>query len=197
MTATPAEIIEYLREHPSATVVEISVALGMTRANIRYHLGRLMKEGQVTMADGSAPGGRGRPAALFRLSRAAQKRNLEGLAGALLAELFEALPDENQLPALRRIAGRIAPPLPPAGNLTRRVTQAVQHLNALAYHARWEAHRDGPRIFLASCPYAGLSAEHSALLCSLDACILENVLGLPVERKSPAGSFPCIYTIRV
>jgi len=198
MAGTPDQIIDYLRTHPTATALEISASLGMTRANIRHHLDRLLDAEVIEPAGQQVQSGRGRPTRLFRLTPAAQKDNLEGLAGALLAEFLNGLPPGEQQPALERLALRIAaPPDPMARNLTRRVSEAVQQLNDMAYQARWEAHRDGPRIYLTQRPYAGLFTHYSGLLSRLDACVIQLLVGLPVEQKTPAQVLPSIYAILV
>ncbi len=196
MTATPQMILDYLTTHATASALELSRALGMTPANIRHHTERLLEQGAIERAPSPREPHRGRPTHAFRLGPARRNQNLDRLVDALLLELVEDLPNELQEAALRQVARRLAPVEEPLSqNLTRRLSEAIHRLNELAYHARWEAHAEGPWIFLHHCPYAAVIKEHAGALCRMDACIIEELTGQRVRRKSGDGELPCVYQV--
>jgi len=77
----------------------------------------------------------------------------------------------------------------------------VQILNLKRYQARWDAHAQAPRILLHNCPYAAVLENHPEL-CRMDAYMIAQLLGLPVEqlaRMDIFGSHPpaCVFAVRV
>jgi predicted ArsR family transcriptional regulator len=193
MTTTSTEILDYLRDHPRASSGEISRALECTPANVRYHLTHLIERGEVEVTGREVRRGKGRPVLHYGLSLAAQEQNLAGLATVLLDEI-NLIDDGNAVleRAARRLAG--SPPAP-AQRLTTRLVGAVRRLNQLAYHARWEAHAGGPRIFLAHCPYAALQPQHAASLCRFDAALVSALTGCPVQPLTSPGAHPCAFAV--
>lgn len=202
MNLTQHKIYKYLQNHPTATTAELSDYLGMTAANIRHHLARMAHEGIVEAAQ-QAPAGRGRPTYHYHLTDQVQLNNLSVLANALLLELFEMVPAAERPAVLQHLAGRLlnllsdGSPLPaPDLHLTRRLTMAVQILNACHYECRWEAHANGPRLMLSHCPYAALLSQHPEL-CQVDAILLEKLLGAPMKQTARKGAnVPlCIFQV--
>ena len=192
-TSTRQRILEYLHSQRQCTIAQISAALHMTRANMRYHLEHLVADGAVELLPRNVTArGRGRPVQVYRLASAARPHNLAQLAGALLSLASE----EQLLQAARLLAGEEA--MPHAA--TQRLNRAVQILNLKRYQARWEAHAQGPRIILRNCPYATLLPDHPEL-CRLDAAQLELLVGGPVEQQAcidliDAHPPACIFVLR-
>ncbi len=194
MTTTVEQIHAYLRHHPGATSGEISRALECTPANVRYHLTRLIERGEAVVTGQDARGEKGRPVLRYGLSLAAQEQNLAGLASVLLDEITLGFSGEDGDALLQRSARRLAGALPtPSQRLTTRLVSAVRRLNQLSYHARWEAHASGPRIFLAHCPYAALLPRHAASLCRFDAALVAALAGCPVKTLTSPGVHPCAF----
>jgi predicted ArsR family transcriptional regulator len=190
---TSTEILDYLRAHPGATSGEIGRALECTAANVRYHLNHLIEHGEVEVTSKEERREKGRPVLHYGLSLAAQEQNLVGLASVLLDEIV-LIDDGNAWieRAARRMAG---PPPAPSQRLTTRLVSAVHRLNQLAYHARWEAHAGGPRIFLAHCPYAALHPQHAASLCRFDVELVSALTGCPVHPLTSPGAHPCAFAV--
>lgn len=192
-TTTRQRIIEYLQNQRQCTVPEISAALHMTRADMRYHLEHLAAEGVVEVLPRKVVAqGRGRPVQVYRMASTARPHNLVQLADALLS-----LASEEQLQqAARLLAGEEA--MPRAA--TQRLNHAVQRLNLKRYQARWEAHAQGPRIILRNCPYAALLPEHPEL-CRMDAAQLEYLVGSPMEQQARIDQMDahppaCVFVLR-
>jgi predicted ArsR family transcriptional regulator len=101
--------------------------------------------------------------------------------------MFEVLlrdaPEVVREAGLRSVALRLGGNFLPGQDipLPRRLSLAVDRLNELHYQARWEAGIDGARIILAHCPYAAIIAAYPEL-CTMDAYLLEQRSGLPVEQ---------------
>lgn len=201
-TGTRERILEYLEENRTATVVALSRAWGLTRADIRYHLNRLIEEGLVERAESAGQSARGRPSILYKRSAMSARDNFARLSCALLEVLLDSLAEDATDEALRRLAGKLA------GNVntssarvtSARFNQAVEVLNAQAYRARWEASPAGPRFLLRACPYAAL-VEQRPELCRIDMFLLEALTGLPLKQatrmRSAPGSPPaCVFLPR-
>lgn len=194
---TREQILDYLRANGPSSARDIARSLDVTIADIRYHLGLLIKENKVLQIPPS-PGphhGRGRPRSLFALA-------LEGSDGMywLCEVLLSYISQETAvLEKISRLA--IASKYnPPSTNMTARLNHSVHFLNQHGYAARWEASHDGPRILLSRCPFWPLPLHHP-ILCSLDCLILEGLSGLPLTQHQrinmEAGSpLSCVFGIR-
>jgi len=179
---TRLRILDTLRKQQTATVHDLSLALGMTGANIRHHLAVLESNDLIELI-GQRREGRGRPVNVYGLSRRVLGDGLDGLAGAMLEVFLQDGPEPLRAAGLRSMAlqlGGTALPGPQTA-LPRRLSQAVDRLNELHYRARWEAGSEGARIILGHCPYAAIIAAHPEL-CRMDAYLLEQRSGAPVEQ---------------
>lgn len=200
MPNTRKRIQLHLEEVHHSTVKEISRLFDLTPANIRYHLGMMLEDGQVVASKKSGRAGRGRPQYEYRLAPKTQQNSLSDLAvaslnviaaqdsarkrDAMLNELAEAMADKN--------GG--APNWSPG-----RLRIAISHLNDLNYHAHWEARAAGPQVKFRQCPYAQIIDDHP-LLCRMDASLLETMLGTKVEQKAKinreeGGAKECVFSV--
>jgi predicted ArsR family transcriptional regulator len=181
MKPTRQRLLDYLASHPPATAAVLARALQVTPADVRHHLAILRREGWVIAAGNPPPGGRGRPALRYTLASQPGSSGLADLVAALLAEVLEDLALPVQEAALRRLAARLAGPPVPAAGLSQRLVFAVQRLDQLGYHARWEARAAGPRLILEGRPFASLETTHPEL-ARLEAYLIETLLGVPMSR---------------
>lgn len=199
MKSTRQRLIEYLQTKRIASASEMAHAVHKTPANIRHHLGVLLREGVVEFARERQAHRRGRPEQLYQLSHLAFLHNMDGLARTLLEEIA-ALPQQERQTWIQMIAGRMAgETIQAASNPTRRLYQAVKKLNEMNYLARWEAHKDAPRIILTHCPYAAILPEHPEL-CLMDTQLLESMLSVPIVQKTrlelnDQGIPQCIFSV--
>jgi len=79
----------------------------------------------------------------------------------------------------------------------KRLNLAVEKLNQMNYHARWEAGPEGPRIIFGHCPYAAIIEKHPEL-CRMDAAILKDLMGQSAEQLSKIGqdkSLSCVFVM--
>jgi predicted ArsR family transcriptional regulator len=181
---TRLRILDYLRKQQSASVHELSISMAMTGANVRHHLAVLESNDLIELISQRREG-RGRPENVYGLSRRVLGDGLDGLAAAMIDVLIRAAPPAVREAGLASLANHLGGKEPPGitGTLPRRLTQAVDLLNELHYQARWEAGIDGARIILGHCPYATIIANFPEL-CRMDAFLLEQRTGSPVEQLS-------------
>lgn len=177
MQTTRQRIIQYLKLHRQATSPELSRVLDLTQANIRHHLGVLEEEGYVEVIGQTTNSTRGRPTYIYMLTKSAQSDGLDTLSSALLAEGLDAISQTKKRKFLENTAKRIAGTSPKTQkSITIQLSQAVQRLNELNYNAHWEAHAEGPHIFLGICPYAKIIQRYPEL-CQMDAALIEHLTG--------------------
>jgi len=179
---TRFRILEHIRKYQTASVRELSSLLGMSGANIRFHLS-LLESNDLVEAVGIRKEGRGRPRQVFGLSRRVLGDGLDTLSGCLLSLWMEGTPDEKQEAGLKSLAIRLAGQIEPGLPEMKQVIATVARLNELHYQARWEAGASGARILLGHCPYAAIIAGHPEL-CRMDASILEERLGASVLQTA-------------
>lgn len=200
--ATRDRILESLRLSPNSTVEALSRLLNLTRADIRYHLKALLKDGlvvQMPLAARLSVNPRGRPAKTYQLSAAARADSLAHLANILLTMIQEAASGES---GLQNLADRLFPDssldeLEP--HLSQRLNKVIQIINQRPYQARWEAHAAGPLVFFHNCPFAAIIREHPEL-CRVDRLSLENLTKMSarqtkkIDLDGPASS-ACIFKL--
>src|SRR5512139_2095638 len=85
-------ILEYLRQHQTASVRELGRVLGNTGANIRHHLS-VLESNDLVEVIGLRREGRGRPVNLYGLSRHVLGDGLDELCGVLLSERLGNMPE--------------------------------------------------------------------------------------------------------
>ncbi|HEY9089402.1 MAG TPA: helix-turn-helix domain-containing protein [Anaerolineaceae bacterium] len=191
---TRQRILQFLQVQRRCTVTQLSIAFQLTRPNIRYHLERLVETGAVEMEVAKpAARSRGRPEHTFRLALTSRPNNLAQLADILLDQVGG---EED----LRRVAEILAAGEDLPRQPTQRLNRVIQLLNLKRYQARWEAHSQSPRIIFRNCPYAAVLPNHPEL-CRLDAHMLEQYLGTPVEQLARMEIFSsqppaCVFALR-
>lgn len=201
MQTTRQRILHYLKTNHQATAVELSQVLDMTPANIRHHLSVLEKDGRVEVVGQNPPEGRGRPNHIYMPTRQAQDHALDSLAGALLDEIESQSSPTQRDKQLKKLARRLSGSSQPTKtSITIRLGRSIQRLNELHYQAHWEAHPDGPQVFLNQCPYAQILDAHPEL-CQMDQYLLEHLLDAPVDQvekisRSPEGPFHCRFVLQ-
>ncbi len=198
--STRKRIIEYLRKHRAVTAGELSRSLHLTPANIRIHLANLLLEGQLQIIGHHNSGKPGRPQKIYALSPVKDIENLVLLTKALLLEIRDRMPQQQYLEMIAQVAQRLAGETSSHSQLTVRLNNAVQRLNQLNYQARWEAHKDAPRLFLGHCPFLSLLDTHPEM-CHLDAQLISTLLNLPVVQitklTQDSRSVPyCLFNIQ-
>jgi predicted ArsR family transcriptional regulator len=168
-------ILEHLSERPGATVRQLSRALRLTPADIRYHLSKLLQQDLVSVVQTKYPGERGRPARTYALNQLTKPNNILSLTQAALTILFGKAAAEKNL-ALENLADQMMPyHSTHSGSMTQIIIRLIGRLNQSGYSARWEARSKGPCIIFSNCPYRPLLSQFPEL-CEIDRLILQNHL---------------------
>lgn len=179
--STRQRILDLLSNQDQISAAEISRAISVTQADVRYHLSRMVEEGLILTAKLKHTGHRGRPARRYTLVSKLRQDNFELFTRALLISARNNTSVEESNKLLQDIAIQIAGEVEPGGPLGTRLVQAVDQLNLHNYQARWEAHANAPRVIFDRCPFASLRPEFPEL-CQLDAELLSNLLNEPVTQ---------------
>ena len=181
LKSTRQQIVDLLSKQDQANAAEISRALSVTQADVRYHLARMLEEGLIIVGKPKFSGRRGRPARRYSLALKSKQDNFDILTRAWLRSLQEEYTHREKALFLVNIARQIPGEFKPGGSLGKRLVQAVEQLNQQHYQARWEAHADAPRVMFDRCPFAALRPEFPEL-CILDTYLLENLLDENVSQ---------------
>ena len=178
-------VLAYLQSHHGVTAVEISHALRVTPANIRHHLSILTADGRAKVVGEQRGQGRGRPVQMYGLGDTASGDNLSALADAVLSEWLDGFSPDRRDSVLAALAARLAatPARERTSPITRRLALTMERLNKLHYHARWEAHAQGPRVIFERCPYAAILEKHPEL-CRIDSLLLKELLGAETTQTA-------------
>ncbi len=171
--STRQRILDLLSNQDQINAAEISRAISVTQADVRYHLSRMVEEGLILTAKPKHTGPRGRPARRYTLASKSRQDNFELFTRALLTSARNNTSVEESNKLLQDTAIQIAGEVEPGGPLGSRLVQAVDQLNLHNYQARWEAHANAPRVIFDRCPFASLRPEFPEL-CQLDAELLSN-----------------------
>jgi predicted ArsR family transcriptional regulator len=190
-------ILDHLRKHHTASALELSRALVMTRANARHHL-IVLEENDLVQVIGQRTEGRGRPANLYALSRHVLGDGLDRLSSLLLDEWLGSQSGIRRDAVMRTLARRLGQQV--AGPLTVRLTETIKNLNQMHYQSRWEAGAAGAHVIMGHCPYAAIIENHPEL-CRMDAFVLEESLGLSAEQiaklERPGQGMPqCVFLVK-
>ena len=208
MHAVRKRILEILKETGGATVAELAEQLEMAPVSVRHHLDILQGDNLICVDRLERKGNVGRPQQVYALTDDANEYfpdNFAGLAGHLVRQMKQVLPEEEVQAAFRSMAHTIAQEvdvdldeLAPE----ERLDCVTEFLNARGYLARWEhweeAGQEGYKLHKHNCPYAGVSDEHSEL-CAMDKALVDILLGQPSERtQTMAGNERCCtYLVRL
>jgi predicted ArsR family transcriptional regulator len=187
MSTIREQVLEYVHTQQSVTAGEVASLLGTTRANARHHLVILKRQGFIQVIGNRPAEGKGRPTLLYGLSQNTKGDNFATLSSALLSQstLIDDEADQTRLfeDLVDRILQMVGDKTQPAGHkeftsgsLTQRLYIAIQLLNRMNYHARWEAHLEAPHIRLGNCPYYAVIDNHPEL-CHLDSVLLRRLTG--------------------
>jgi predicted ArsR family transcriptional regulator len=195
-------VFAYLKKQRNASAKEIGQALKMSAASVRHHLSILGGDGMIATAGVTHIKERGRPVKVYKVSDQYLGDNLSLLSSALLTNRLEALSASKRQAFLQTLAEDLADQigvLNKNDQITRRLTNLLEKLNALPYQARWEAGAEGPRILFAHCPYARIIEKHPEL-CQMDGYLLAEEMGTHARQlakmdQKPGGIAHCVFLI--
>lgn len=207
MKTSQQKLLDYIEAQQIVSAADLSLALKMTQANARHHLHILLSQGVIEIAGERPQPQKGRPAKLYRISAQKYGDNLSLLTGAALLEIKRLAGETGFQESLQRIASAILrnrndyeakSEVRKSASLTLRLAHTITALNEMHYEARWEAHRDAPRIVLGRCPYQPLLENHPEM-CQMDIYLITSLLGLRVNQiaklnRDKRGNVFCLFT---
>jgi predicted ArsR family transcriptional regulator len=192
MVTARQKVLAYLKKNRTASTREISRALKMSAATVRHHLRVMVADGRLELSFVRGREGRGRPEKVYSLPGSALGHNLAMLSDAILGQAGTAIHMES---LARRIASESNFESQP---VSKRLNLAVEKLNEMNYHARWEAGPQGPRLIFGHCPYAAIIEKHPEL-CRMDEALLHALMGDNATQMSKIGkdgSSLCVFALR-
>jgi DeoR family suf operon transcriptional repressor len=198
-----SDLVTALKYAGEATADELAAELGVTVSAVRQQLEGLYTEGLVERR--AEVRGRGRPAHLYQLTRAAEPlfpKAYGGLTTELLGYVADA--DPNLVDGIfdrrrqRRLEGAQARLAAVGNEFSARVAELARILDEDGYLAAWEQLPDGSfRIVEHNCAVLDV-AERYGQACSSEIAFLRQALpDARVERVSHmiAGAHSCAYEI--
>ena len=197
---TRDRVMRLILHNGPQTAKALAVALDLTPAAVRRHLGSLVEEGLLSSRDERVfgPRGRGRPSKVFVLTDKARdefQHHYDELALLALRRL-----SETQLEGLahERVAGiedrfhaaRAAQPDVPAVDLL------VEALGEDHYAPGVRPVRSGDQILQFHCPVADVAAQ-SPILCEIETELFSRLLGTHVQRLATIAHGDGVCTTHV
>lgn len=183
---------------------EAAEAVRLPRTTVAFHLDRLVEDGLLDVVyerrTGRTGPGAGRPAKLYRRSAHQIEVSLPDrryeLAGRLLADALQEAESTGDSP--RTVLDRRAREL---GHELGQAARADQPADDPAMHALdrfgFEPRRTGTTIVLGNCPFHGLAAHQTELVCGMNLRLLQGLLdGLDTTgltaHLDPAAGHCCV-----
>lgn len=196
------KILDCVLRLTPVSAAQISRAISISAASVRYHLRVLCADGRIVLVGEMQRGGRGRPVKLYRASDRLLGDNLAMLSETLLESWRGAPTAERDEQLLQVLVGGLMGKIgtsEPRTTAAKRLAWLVARMNALHYQARWEAAAQGPRILFSHCPYAEIIEAHPEL-CRMDAGILSHQMSAVARQVSkidlrPGGSPHCVFVL--
>jgi len=197
---TSEKIYKYISHHPLVTANELSRVLMLTKADIRYHLGRLLKLGLLAKKENLVKHGAGRPGYYYIIAKEDLKSGYPLLAQVCLNIMTNERDTTNLLQLSQRAADEFSRNFDESHKSgAELISAAVQYLNKLGYQASWEARPANPVVFLKKCPYHELAVTQP-MLCMMDTSLIEKITGwIPTLQQSmhgqPQPSPYCLFSL--
>jgi predicted ArsR family transcriptional regulator len=203
--APPDRLLFLLKTKGPQTAAELGTSLSITPEAVRQQLLRLSDEGLVQAK--SEIRGVGRPAQIYHLAPAAQKRFPDAhaeLTAQLIGEIRDVL-GEDALEKLIRVREtgtrkRYEALLAGEQSLAKKIARLAEIRNKEGYMATWGKEEEGDSYLLVEnhCPICA-AASACVGFCRSEQAIFEHVLGrdVRVERVEHllAGARRCAYRI--
>ena len=197
-----AAIVDQLRRCGDGSVAELADHLGISEVATRRHLGVLLDEGLV--AAHTVNQGRGRPAARYRLTPAANQLFPQRY-DRFASEVLEFLADEHGRDGVRaflrwRLQREVSglQEAVTAEDLHERLEQLAGALSDAGFEASVSPDGDGFSLTQDHCAIYDVAKEHPEV-CAYEAATFSRVLGRDVKltrRETLAGGSPaCVCSV--
>lgn len=191
---THDELLKFFSDYQAHTVADISQNLNLTKADIRYQLKILIKEGFLIAVNELKHYPHGRPATQYKLNQNLAPENTSEIVDILLmiSNSPEILEEQIASGLLERLK------LNHSQSLIGKLNQLVEELNSRNYNARWESHPHGPMIIFTNCPYYSLLSKYPHF-CKIDKVLIERATNQRtiIQTQSFREDTICKYQVLV
>ncbi len=178
---TRDKIIEYLNVHGSGTVNLMSRSIGVTKADVRYQLRKLVSSDLVFVTNNRYQNGRGRPAATFSLHERIPEKFFSTLISGLLNYLFsdcsQVSQQNDQISNL--VVKRMLEGIPQSGSPAVGLSRKIDRLRQFGFEIEWIAGPHGPVFHITREPLT-TSIQNPELSSRIMQVLLERL-----NEKSP------------
>lgn len=187
MQDTRSAILHLLREHNQSTAAEIAEQVGLSAVSAHYHLGRLEREGLVSVEP--VRHGVGRPKFVYSLTGAALAQfpqSTHRLADRLLEALKFQLTEQQIQAIFSRMAEDI---LAEYGDgfkdksLEEKIEILAGILGEEGFSARIQKVGKDFHLTQCGCPYQYVVQRHPGI-CAIDLQLMNATLGADIQRKT-------------
>ncbi|MEX2168706.1 MAG: winged helix-turn-helix transcriptional regulator [Pirellulales bacterium] len=181
------QLLDHLRRHGSASIVDLRRTLDVTATAVRQRLNRLMGQGIIQRE--TQRQGRGRPGHRYSLTEKGVRLggdNYADLAGTLWDEIREIKDQEIRQGLLRRIATKLAARYRGEVNGSSTEQRMAGVVKMMADRGvPFEVDRSGelPILTALACPYPEL-AEQDRGVCAMERMLFSELLGEAVKLSS-------------
>ncbi|MBI5302254.1 MAG: hypothetical protein HY868_08960 [Chloroflexi bacterium] len=196
MSTVRQTILETLSTRGPLPLEELARDAAHTPMALRYHLARLMNDGQVVLQDAAHRGVVGRPQLLYALADEGHEelpKQYHQLAEQLIAEIIETQGPKQARVMLRRAgrrAAEAATPLRQGAGIQARVNRAAAFLSARGYLARVEKSNGDLLLRVCNCPYRRVAREHREV-CELDIALVDALVDAPMKMTQCLANCDC------
>lgn len=158
---TPDRIKQFLDSNPSATVEQISQALGLTKADIHYHIRQLLIRDEISIRRELYQSGPGRPARQYQLVKSIPPSLPKIIIPLLVADILGSKPGKSQINKIgEELAEGILEKCPSTFNVslspTIKLNRILSELASHGFFLRWQAAKTGPVILVDEEPLSSL-----------------------------------------
>jgi predicted ArsR family transcriptional regulator len=200
MKSTRERILQTLLNHPSATIQDLAVAVGINAISVRHHLSSLQAEGLVSNEEERH--GVGRPRLVYSLTEKGLERfptRYLRLTNRLLDQMKEAMPPGIINKLFTQMASDIASGYADhIKNFT--VEEKLEFIKTLlaqeGFTVEWERQGQDYHIHEITCPYYHVGQSHPEI-CTVDQTLISEVLSIPVQKIHCVlhGDNHCTYVV--
>lgn len=172
---TTSDILAYLNSNGPATIYQISHSLRLTKADIRFHLKKMLGAKLVTKIDAHYQNGPGRPACQYRIVTKPPVALYQLMIDTLMDQQYEVMQMEE---LAENIVESLFASFHSNSTSAARLIALERYLEKFGINFRWEASKNGPRIMINREPFS--QALKDKKLCDL---IVNNLVEVLKENK--------------
>jgi predicted ArsR family transcriptional regulator len=150
---TTDRIKKFLDSNQAATVEQISQALGLTKADIHYHIRQLLIRDEISVSRELYQSGPGRPARQYQLVKSIPSSLTRIIIPLLVVDILGTKPGKSQINTIsEKLAKGILEKCPSTFNEalspTIKLNRIISELASHGFILRWQAAKTGPVILI-------------------------------------------------